>query len=121
MSVLDRDRVASQPVEETECSLKYFYSYHSESFDGRGDHNSAKNWRNDVEELLANIRCTNEQKVAYTTYKLTGKAKRWWQDKKAVLVVDLGSDTAITWDVFKDEFSQHFFPESYRRRRHKSF
>jgi hypothetical protein len=63
-----------------------------------------------VEELLATLGCTNEQKVAYATYKLTEEAKRWWQDKKAVLVVDLGSETAISWEVFKHKFNRHFFP-----------
>jgi hypothetical protein len=43
--------------------------------------------------------------VAYTAYKMMGKAKRWWQDKKTVLVVDLGSKTAISWDVFKHDFN----------------
>jgi hypothetical protein len=49
-----------------------------ESFDEKGDHISAENWLNVVEELLATLGCTNEQKVAYTTYKLTGEAKCWW-------------------------------------------
>ena len=66
------------------------------SFDGRGDHINAENLLSDVEELLARIGCTNEQKVAYTAYKLTGEAKRWWQDKMVVLVTELGSETAIT-------------------------
>jgi hypothetical protein len=48
--------------------------------------------------------------VAYAAYKLTGEAKRWWHDKKVVLVVDLGSKTAISWEVFKYEFNRHFFP-----------
>jgi hypothetical protein len=76
VSTIDRDRVTRQPAEGTGCSLKYFYSHHSESFDGRGDHISAENWLNDVEELLATLRCTNKQKVAYAAYKLTGEAKR---------------------------------------------
>jgi hypothetical protein len=63
-----------------------------------------------VEELLATIGCMNEQKVAYTTYKLTGEAKSWWQDNKAVLVADLGLETTISWEVFKHEFNRHFFP-----------
>ena len=71
---LDRHRVASQPAEGTKCSLKDFYSHHSESFDERGDHIRIKNWLNDVEELLATLGCTNKQKVAYAAYKLTGKA-----------------------------------------------
>jgi hypothetical protein len=57
---LDHDRVARQPIEGTECSLKDVCSHHSESFDGRRDHISTGNWLNDVEELLATIGCTNE-------------------------------------------------------------
>jgi hypothetical protein len=33
VSSIDRDRVARQPAEGTGCSLKDFYSNHSESFD----------------------------------------------------------------------------------------
>jgi hypothetical protein len=94
--VIDHDRVARQPVEGTRCLLKDFYSHHSKSFDRKGDHTSAENWLNDVEEFLATLGCTNEQKVAYATYKLIGEAKRWWQDKKVVLVTDLGSKTTIS-------------------------
>jgi hypothetical protein len=78
VSAIDPDRVARQPVEGTGCSLKDFYSHHSESFDEKGDHTSVENWLNDVEELLATLGCTNEQKVAYVAYKLTGEAKCWW-------------------------------------------
>jgi hypothetical protein len=76
VSAIDRDRVARQLVEGTGCSLKDFYSHHSKSFDGKGDHTGAENWMNDVEELLATLGCTNEQKVAYAAYQ-TGEAK-WW-------------------------------------------
>jgi hypothetical protein len=107
---IDRDRVARQPVEGIGCSLKDFCSHHSKSFDGKGNHTSVENWLNDVEELLATLGCTNEQKVAYAAYKLTGEAKRWWQDKKVVLVADLGLETTISWEVFKHEFNRHFFP-----------
>jgi hypothetical protein len=110
VSAIDRDRVTRQPAKGIGCSLKDFYSHHSKSFDGRGDHISAENWLNDLEELLATFECTNDQKVAYTAYKLTGEAKHWWQDKKVVLVADLGSETSIPWEVFKHEFNQHFFP-----------
>jgi hypothetical protein len=101
--------------------LKDFCSHHSESFDGKGDHTSAENWLNDVEELLATLGCTNEQKVAYAAYKLTGEAKRWWQDKKVVLVADLGSETAISWEVFKHEFNRHFFPRVVQEAKAREF
>jgi hypothetical protein len=43
--------------------------------------------------------------VAYAAYKLTRKAKSWWQDKKVVFIADLGSESAIFWEVFKHEFN----------------
>ena len=101
VSALDRNRVARQLVKGTRCSQKDFCSHHLESFDKRGDHIRAKNWLNDVRELLATLGCTNEQKVAYVAYKLTREAKLWWQDKKVVLIAELGSETAIFWKVFK--------------------
>ena len=75
VSALDRDRIARQPAEGTRCSLKDFCSHHLEGFDERGNHIHAENFLNDVEELLATLGCTNEQKVAYAAHKLTGKAK----------------------------------------------
>jgi hypothetical protein len=65
VSTIDHDRVARQPAKGTGCSLKDFCSHHSKIFDGKGDYTSAENWLNDVEELLATLGCTNEQKVAY--------------------------------------------------------
>ena len=76
VSTLDYDRIIRYPVEGTRCYLKDFYSHHSESFKGRGDHNRAENWLNDVEELLATTGGANEQKVAYTAYKLTDEVER---------------------------------------------
>jgi hypothetical protein len=76
VSAIDRDRVTRQPVEGIGCSLKDFCFHHSESFDRKGDHTSVENWLNNVEELLATLGCTNEQKVAYAACKLTGEAKR---------------------------------------------
>ncbi|XP_059431475.1 uncharacterized protein LOC132164978 [Corylus avellana] len=107
------DNVHPKPVDITvhEAARSQDYcSPHSDSFDGRGDQINAENWLNDVEELLATTRCTNEQKVAYATCKLTKEARCWWQEKNMVLVVDLGSEDAITWDIFKHELNQHFFP-----------
>ena len=34
--------------------------------------------------------------MAYAAHKLSGEAKCWWQDKKVVLVADLGLETAIS-------------------------
>jgi hypothetical protein len=59
--------------------------------------------------------------VAYAAYKLTGEAKHWWQDKKVVLVTDLGAETTISWEVFKHEFNQHFFPRVMQEAKAREF
>ena len=105
VSALDCDKVARQLAKGIGCSLMDLCSHHSGIFDGRGEHIQAKNWLNDMEELLSTLGCTNEQKVAYVAYKLIKKAKCWWQDKKVMIVADLGSETAISWEVFKHEFN----------------
>jgi hypothetical protein len=76
--------------------LKDFYSHNSDNFDGCGDHFSPENWLNYTEELLDTIACIIEQKVKYFTYRLTGEVKRWWQPKNGLLILDLGSEYAIT-------------------------
>jgi hypothetical protein len=55
VSTIDHDWIARQPAEGTGCSLKDFYSHHSESFGGKGDHINAEKWLNNVEELLATL------------------------------------------------------------------
>jgi hypothetical protein len=51
-----------------------------------------------------------EQKVIYAAYKLSGEAKRWWQARKMLLMMELGADQSISWATFKEEFHSHFFP-----------
>jgi hypothetical protein len=41
--------------------------------------------------------------VKYATHKLTGEETRWLQSKD-LFVLDLGSEHAITWEIFRDEF-----------------
>jgi len=43
--------------------------------------------------------------------KLTGEAERWWTSRK-VLLLELGNETEITWDLFKIEYNRRFFPRA---------
>jgi hypothetical protein len=62
--------VLGQCAGEHGCSFHDFYSHHFSTYDGTGGHLSVENWLNDIEELLETVGCTEEQKVAYTTFKL---------------------------------------------------
>jgi hypothetical protein len=61
-----------------------------------------------LEELLRVIDCTEEQRVKYAVYKFSGEARQWWYAKRNLLVMELGSEEAITWTRFKEEFYQEY-------------
>ncbi|XP_059461792.1 uncharacterized protein LOC132190760 [Corylus avellana] len=70
-----------------------------------------KNWLTDVEEILLLAGCTEEQKVQYTAYGLSGEARHWWTGKKVLLIQELGREEAISWLRFQKEFLQQYFPK----------
>ncbi|XP_057972707.1 uncharacterized protein LOC131160844 [Malania oleifera] len=41
-----------------------------------------ESWVQEMEKMLVVLSCTEAQKVLFTTFKLTGEAKRWWQAVK---------------------------------------
>jgi hypothetical protein len=52
--------------------------------------------------------CTEEQKVKYAAYKFFGEARQWWYVKRNSLVMELGSEEAISWTRFKEEFYREY-------------
>ncbi|XP_041009525.1 uncharacterized protein LOC121253605 [Juglans microcarpa x Juglans regia] len=66
------------------CTVEQFNRMHPPLFDGRGDPTLAEDWVQDIEEILRVLTCTEEQKVAYATFKLTGEAKRWWISERSI-------------------------------------
>lgn len=47
--------------------------------------------------------------MRYASHRLIGEAKRWWQSKKDLLILELGLEHAITWEICSDEFHKQFF------------
>ncbi|XP_041026984.1 uncharacterized protein LOC121267189 [Juglans microcarpa x Juglans regia] len=64
--------------DEWGCTIEQFNRMHPPTFDGRGDATLAEDWIQDIQEILHVINCTDEQKVLYSAFKLTGEAKRWY-------------------------------------------
>ena len=58
--------------EERGCPFKHFKRLHIPSFNRKRDPMECKNWFTDVEEILRLVGCTEEQKVQYTVYQLSG-------------------------------------------------
>ncbi|XP_027348104.1 uncharacterized protein LOC113859564 [Abrus precatorius] len=55
--------------------------------------------------------CTEERKVLYATYMLTGDAEMWWHGARAMLEA---RGEVITWAVFRSSFLGKFFPSHVR-------
>ena len=60
--------------EERGCPFKRFERLHILSFNEKRDPMECENWLTDVEEILRLVGCTEEQKVQYTSYRLSGDA-----------------------------------------------
>ncbi|KAF5442876.1 hypothetical protein F2P56_035488 [Juglans regia] len=65
--------------------------------------------------------CTEEQKVQYARHLLQGEAGIWWDTKKQRLIRELGNITILTWERFKEEFDNRFFPESMKTQKAQDF
>jgi hypothetical protein len=66
-------------------------------FKGNLNSGEAREWLTSLEELLRVIDCTEEQRVKYAAYKFSGEERRWWYAKRNLMVMELGSEEAITW------------------------
>jgi hypothetical protein len=86
------------------CSFKEFYEHPFPMFKGNLGSGEARDCLTNLEELLRVMDCTKEQRVKYIAYKFSGEARRWWYTKKNSLVMELGSEEAIPWTRFKEDF-----------------
>ncbi|XP_057962179.1 uncharacterized protein LOC131153752 [Malania oleifera] len=66
-------------------------------------------WMKEMEKILTVLNCTKEQKVLFNTFKLTRKAKQWWQAVK-LLEEQRAVPMVMTWGRFKDVFYDRYFP-----------
>ncbi|XP_057972696.1 uncharacterized protein LOC131160832 [Malania oleifera] len=68
----------------------------------------AKNWIEEIEKILDVLNCTKKQKVAFATFKLTGKAERLWKLVKMLEEHRL-TPMVLMWARFKDIFFEWYF------------
>jgi hypothetical protein len=97
-------RGEGNPSESKGCSFKELFKHPFPMFKGNLNFGEAREWLTNLEELLQVMDCTEEQRVKYVAYKFFGEARRWLYVKRNSLVMELGSEEAITWTRFKEEF-----------------
>ncbi|KAF5468689.1 hypothetical protein F2P56_012826 [Juglans regia] len=65
--------------------------------------------------------CTENQKVLYAGYLFQGEVGMWWDTRRQLLVRELGSLTALSWERFKEEFDNRFYPDSAKQLKVQEF
>jgi hypothetical protein len=72
-------------------------------FKGNLNSREARKGLMSLEELLRVMDCTEKQRVKYAAYKFSGEIRQRWYAKRNSLVMELGSEEAISWIRFKEE------------------
>ncbi|KAF5472309.1 hypothetical protein F2P56_009036 [Juglans regia] len=103
------------------CTYERFLVHRTPAFTGEEDPLRARRWIEDLERTFEVCGCTEAQMVLYGCYLLQGKAANWWQTKRQLLEMELGSFAAVSWQRFKKEFDDRFFPISARRQKALEF
>ena len=103
------------------CTFGGFHKQNLPTFHGEPDPMAAENWLLKMEKLLRAFKCTDTQKVLYATFSLQGFVERWWSSTEQLLRMELGRDTLITWEKFKEVFNRTYIPDVVRDRKVREF
>ncbi|KAL5570732.1 hypothetical protein UlMin_020329 [Ulmus minor] len=88
------------------------------TFEGATDPLKVEKWVTEMEKAFLVVRCTDAEKVDYAAYMLQEDAYDWWRMVKR----QHENDTeAFTWEMFKNEFFNQYFPKSVRREKEREF
>ncbi|XP_074333161.1 uncharacterized protein LOC141670967 [Apium graveolens] len=72
----------------------------------------AEAWIDHMEKIFRVLNCSEVEKARFGIYRLEGDASIWW--KSVVASHAAGYEDTVTWDVFKIQFDQRYFPASIR-------
>ncbi|XP_035551112.1 uncharacterized protein LOC118349689 [Juglans regia] len=108
-------------VVQTGCTYERFLAHRTPALTRDEDLLNARRWIEDLERTFEVCGCIEAQMVLYGSYMLQGEAANWWETKRQVLEMELGSFAAVSWQRFKKEFDDSFFPISMRRQKAREF
>ena len=64
------------------------------------------------------MRCSEDQKLVFAAYRLSGEAENWWNDTLRLLELQ---GIPVTWEVFKNRFLEKYFPQDLRQAKEREF
>ncbi|GAU10237.1 hypothetical protein TSUD_422540, partial [Trifolium subterraneum] len=102
------------PARDGEKRLDRFLKHKPSFFVGGFNPDGAVKWVEEVEIIFEVMECANENKLALGTYMLREEANQWW--KNAKLRIGNGG-VVITWEMFKREFFNKYFPADVKNKK----
>ena len=104
-------RQPREPVASIERGRKL----EARNYDGLGDPEKASTWLEGNERVYQVMQCTEEQMVTFSTFLLRDRALEWWR------AVQRRCPEGVSWEQFKEEFTDKFVPASYRDAKAEEF
>ncbi|GAU44151.1 hypothetical protein TSUD_399730, partial [Trifolium subterraneum] len=102
------------PARDGEKRLDRFLKHKPSFFVGGFNPDGAVKWVEEVEIIFDAMECANENKLALGTYMLREEANQWWKNAK----LRIGDrDVVITWEMFKREFFNKYFPADVKNKK----
>ena len=99
---------AHQQPRESGKSIERARKLGAKPYDGSGDPERALSWIEVNEAIFQMMGCTEEQRVFYYAFLLKNRTKDWWKAHQRA------HPEGVTWAEFKREFTERFFPISYK-------
>ena len=97
-----------QQPRESGISIERSRKLGAKPYDGSGDPERALSWIETNEEIFQMMGCTEEQRVSYSAFLIKDHAKDWWKAHQRA------HPEGVIWAEFKREFTERFFPKSYK-------
>ncbi|XP_057971400.1 uncharacterized protein LOC131160089 [Malania oleifera] len=114
------DTMVDRPTAELGGSIDQFTTLKPPTFVGSTNLIRAENWIQEIEKILVVLRCIDEQKVLYATFKLTGEAERWWESVR-MLEEQRPIQVTMTWGCFREVFFERYFPTTVKNVKMEEF
>jgi len=98
---------SSQPQEQ--MGLTDFLRHNLSMFSGNSTSDQADKWMRELEKIFRATSCSEDKKLIFATYLLSGEAEFWWMGAQKMMEARAES---ITWESFKNKLLEKYFPDS---------